>query len=189
MTPAGAGKRTSYQGIDAHFFASDKEQVLSPEQQAWQKIEQEKAQIEIEKNQIADSLVLLKQGFEEVKNAQQRWEEDIKMLALLLAECVIDNELTTNPNIVLETARRMLTETIDEQKRVLSLNPQDLEFVKSSRPDAWQGLTSCQGLELKSNETFPRGTLQLEAPTFQMEGSVSKRLALLWQEIVAKGVS
>lgn len=191
---AGAASRVlsaPYQGIDLRTLALKKESALSEEDQI-------RAALEAERQKLKSLYEGVSAALEIFQKALQQWEEEEKarrvelpreltQLALFLAERIVDQEIRTNPDIILKGVEGLLKETAADRGKKLQLNPQDLEFLKTERPEAFQQLEKASGLAFEAVPSLPRGSCRLDTHACRLDGGVPRRLEFLWKELMGSG--
>lgn len=180
----------TYQGMRLQDLAGRYLDVPSPE-------EEQQQVVDVERQQFAEAVAVcqrltqsLKEALELMAVQHQQWTEQapqaLTEVALLLAERVVDHELSINPDIVRGCAEAALRETTAAGEKILRLHPEDIALLKAHSQESWNTLSSMAGVCVQEDAALSRGGCQLHLPTYQIDAGISRRLEYLWKTLASK---
>lgn len=180
----------TYQGMRLQDLAGRYLDVPSPE-------EEQRQVVDVERQQLAETVAVcqrlvqsLKEALELMAVQHQTWVEQapqaLTEVALLLAERVVDHELSINPDIVRGCAESALREAVTVGEKTLRLHPEDIALLKEQSQESWNTLCNTAGVRVQEDAALSRGGCQLDLPTYQIDAGISRRLEYLWKTLTSK---
>lgn len=179
-------------GINS-FIRQDVVKKLTPQEELQIKLDQEKKDIEAEKlvlqqekENLKNLAELLKKGIEETNFEKERWFQDVKVklkqTVMLISEKVIENELKTQPEVIINCIESILKE-VHEENKDLYLNSEDYKLLEEKCSEILTTLNSVSQLTIHQSSSLPSGNIVVETSCLRLDGSFPKKLETIWNEL------
>lgn len=111
--------------------------------------------------------------------AQREVESDLRTLAVRIAERILDRELSTRPEAVVDIAAAALSQAGAPRDVVLRVHPEDLRTLERGRPRLLERCARAQVIQLRPDSTVGRGGCIVETEL----GTVDARLQVQLEAI------
>jgi len=106
-----------------------------------------------------------------------RVEPEIATLAVSVAEKVVAQEISTQPEIVLNLVRNSMKRMKERESLRVRLNPDDLEMVRAARDDLIGAVDGVRGLDLVEDRRVGRGGCVVESRNGNLDARIKTQLA------------
>ncbi|MBV2127855.1 flagellar assembly protein FliH [Arsukibacterium indicum] len=122
----------------------------------------------------AELSVLLDQLQQPLKKADSRVEQELVQLSLAMAKAVINVEVATNPNVILQAMQEAISALpLQSSKLVIKLNPADISIIKRHYNDA--ELTE-RGWQLRSEPLVAQGGCLVDSENSSVDRTLNQRI-------------
>ena len=111
--------------------------------------------------------------------AQRSVTEDLRLLAVRIAEKILERELTLSPDAVVDIARAALTQAGTPRDVMLRVHPDDLKALERGRPRLLERCARAEVVHLRADASVTRGGCIVETEL----GTVDARLPLQLEAI------
>ena len=132
-----------------------------------------------EKLQEADS-VLEKAGEEKWKIVAGSEDETVR-LAVAVARKVIDREIETSPEIVVDMVKRAIQRATDREELTVRVNPDNLDATINAKDEISQKITGIRKLKVLADPAITPGGCVVESPNGTVDARVERQLSELEQ--------
>jgi flagellar assembly protein FliH len=129
--------------------------------------------------QLAESVTSL-QGIVDEARAQRQSviesaEPELVKLAMSIAERIVHEQISVNPNVVLENVRQALTRLVGREVVTLRVNPADLDTIRAHR-DTIAGANDVEHLRVVEDQRVDRGGVVVETDAGTIDAKVSTQI-------------
>ncbi|NPB09086.1 MAG: hypothetical protein GXO17_01905 [Thermodesulfobacteria bacterium] len=132
---------------------------------------------------LASRLVdVLKSLEKEIENHVLSLEPQVLALVKLMAEQVINREITQGPEVLREAIREALSHVVDQARVKIRLNPGDLEFLEEILESLSEDLSRLRDFEVVPDAGVSRGGCLLETDFGLIDATIERR----WREALQK---
>lgn len=118
---------------------------------------------------VTELLVAARASF---ARARQNVESDLRALAVRIAERILERELATNPETIVDIAAAALRQAGAPRDVLLRVHPDDLKALERGRPRLLERCARTQAVQFRPDPTLTRGGCVVETEL----GSVDARL-------------
>lgn len=108
-----------------------------------------------------------------------RMEPEVVRLAVAIAEKVVQQELETRPELVVDLVRRMMKRLRERESLRISVNPRDVERVREAKADLLQAVDGVRKLEVVEDRRVDPGGCVIDSPN----GTLDARIRTQFEEI------
>jgi len=133
------------------------------------------------KESVGQAAQLLENAAKELTEARTAFldslEPQVVELATLIAEKVLAREPRTDPVLVVNTARRALTEIVDRQSIRLRVHPADYETLRNHQVTLLEEFAGIQTLIVEPDETIGTGGCVAESQLMQADARLDTLLS------------
>jgi flagellar biosynthesis/type III secretory pathway protein FliH len=140
--------------------------------------------------ELQSAIAALRQALAAVAEGTDRWvdnaEEHICALAIGVAQQIIEREIATDVELVVELVRRALAEIPAEQPVAVRVNPVDLALLSEAEPDA-PGAVTRRDLSWIGDPRIARGGCLVEGRDRVIDGRVDTALERLYRRLAGLG--
>jgi flagellar assembly protein FliH len=112
-----------------------------------------------------------------------RMEKNSVELAFALARKIIDTELSVRPEAVVDVARAAVRQVLDSNQVRLTVNGEDLSYLRHVREELAQMLDASAQLEIHADSKVERGGCMIETERGLLDARVSSQLETLKTEL------
>jgi flagellar assembly protein FliH len=135
-----------------------------------------RTEIEAQLAQTVSSL----QGVVDEARAQRRTvietaEPELVRLAMSIAERIVHEQISVDPNVVVENVRQALTRLVGREVVTLRVNPADLDTIRAHR-DAIAGSNDVEHLRVVEDQRVDRGGVVVETDAGTIDAKVSTQI-------------
>jgi flagellar assembly protein FliH len=135
-----------------------------------------RTEIEAQLAQTVSSL----QGVVDEARAQRRTviesaEPELVKLAMSIAERIVHEQITVDPNVVVENVRQALTRLVGREVVTLRVNPADLDTIRAHR-DSIAGANDVEHLRVVEDQRVDRGGVVVETDAGTIDAKVSTQV-------------
>ena len=102
-------------------------------------------------------------------------EPELARLAMAVAERVVQSEVLTNPQIVVENVRQALTRLVSREVVTLRVNPIDLDMIRQHR-DQIVAASDVEHLRIVEDQRVDRGGVMLETDAGTIDSKIATQL-------------
>lgn len=156
----------------------------------------------IEANAIEDGIkkgmVMLAPAIDAFKNAvtelsklrnnfYNKAEKELLELVLAVSRAAVNHELTINKDVVVNTIKHAVNNIIDQEYIIINVNPADLEYAVSCKPDIQAFAAGTKNLEFKANVSVSRGGCRIETNFGDIDSRIDVNLAKIEKELRRAG--
>jgi len=106
-----------------------------------------------------------------------RVEPEIATLAVSVAEKVVAQEISTQPEIVLNLVRNSMARMKERESLRVRLNPDDLDMVRDARDDLIAAVDGVRRLDLVEDRRVDRGGCVVESRNGNLDARIKTQLA------------
>jgi flagellar assembly protein FliH len=129
--------------------------------------------------QLADGVANLHAVVEEAR-AQRRQifesaEPELVKLAMAIAERIVHEQISVDPNVVLENVRQSLTRLIGREVVTLRVNPADLDIIRQHR-EAIVASNDVEHLRIVEDQRVDRGGVVVETDAGTIDAKISTQI-------------
>jgi flagellar assembly protein FliH len=129
--------------------------------------------------QLAQTVTSL-QGVVDEARAQRRTviesaEPELVRLAMSIAERIVHEQITVDPNVVVDNVRQALTRLVGREVVTLRVNPADLDTIRAQR-DAIAGSNDVEHLRVVEDQRVDRGGVVVETDAGTIDAKVSTQI-------------
>ena len=102
-------------------------------------------------------------------------EPELVRLAMAIAERIVHEQITIDPNVVIENVRSALTRLVSREVVTLRVNPADLETMRQHR-DAIVSASDIEHLRIVEDQRVDRGGVVVETEAGTIDAKISTQL-------------
>ncbi len=102
-------------------------------------------------------------------------EPELVRLAMAIAERIVHEQITIDPNVVVENVRSALTRLVSREVVTLRVNPADLETMRQHR-DAIVSVSDIEQLRIVEDKRVDRGGVVMETDAGTIDAKVTTQL-------------
>jgi flagellar assembly protein FliH len=102
-------------------------------------------------------------------------EPELVRLAMTIAERIVHEQITVDPNVVLENVRQALTRLVGREVVTLRVNPADLDTIRAHR-DGIAGSHDVEHLRVVEDQRVDRGGVIVETDAGTIDAKVSTQI-------------
>jgi len=113
------------------------------------------------------------------ERARQSADQELRVLAVKIAEKILGRELQSHPDVVVDVAREALRHASSGRDLVIRVHPDDLAFIERGKPRLVERCRSARSVDLRADGSVPRGGCIIESEL----GVVDARLAVQLEAI------
>jgi flagellar assembly protein FliH len=129
--------------------------------------------------QLAQTVSSLQSVVEEARAARQgvieTAEPELVRLAMTIAERIVHEQITVDPNVVLENVRQALTRLVGREVVTLRVNPADLDTIRAHR-DGIAGSNDVEHLRVVEDQRVDRGGVIVETDAGTIDAKMSTQI-------------
>jgi flagellar assembly protein FliH len=129
--------------------------------------------------QLAQSVSSLQSVVEEARAQRQSViesaEPELVRLAMSIAERIVHEQITVDPNIVVDNVRQALTRLVGREVVTLRVNPADLDTIRAHR-DSLAGANDVEHLRVVEDQRVDRGGVVVETDAGTIDAKVSTQI-------------
>jgi flagellar assembly protein FliH len=137
---------------------------------------------------FSDLIELIESVKEELEAKKKTWiaevESDIVKLSLVIAEKLVQQELTTHPEMLLKMIKALLKETSEQTSLTIQTNPEDLALIKSHLPELKQTLGSVKAFNAEPNPNIKRGGVIFDMDSGILDARIETQIGKLYKALV-----
>jgi flagellar assembly protein FliH len=159
----------------------DRERLDRIEKEAYEKAFQlgEKAGVEGGERlyrSAVQSLVEAAQGVKRLeKDFYARVEKEILDLVIATTRKVVQREINTQRDMILDVLREAIAKTIDREKIRVRINPSDFDFVHAHKPDIISAVDGVKDVVIEKDGTISRGGAIVESDYGTIDARTERR--------------
>ena len=160
----------------------DRERLDRIEKEAYEKAFQlgEKAGVEGGERLYRSAVQSLVEAVQGVKRLEEefyaRVEKEILDLVIATTRKVVQREINTQRDMILDVLREAVAKTIDREKIRVRINPSDFDFVHAHKPDIISAVDGVKDLVIEKDETISRGGAIVESDYGTIDARTERRL-------------
>lgn len=102
-------------------------------------------------------------------------EPELVRLAMSIAERIVHEQISVDPNVVLENVRQALTRLVGREVVTLRVNPADLDTIRAHR-DSIAGANDVEHLRVVEDQRVDRGGVIVETDAGTIDAKVSTQI-------------
>lgn len=102
-------------------------------------------------------------------------EPELVKLAMAIAERIVHEQITVDPNVVLENVRQALTRLVGREVVTLRVHPADLEMIRAHR-DAIAASNDVEHLRVVEDQRVDRGGVVVETDAGTIDAKISTQI-------------
>jgi len=129
---------------------------------------------------IESILIELKQLKEEIP---KQYEKEILDLVFLITKKIIYREIATDETALKDTILNALHFAVDKSKVVLSVNPEDFNYVEKLRTQLFAEVRDLKSISISSDPSITRGGCFLETPHGDIDSTIETQLTKIYQSM------
>lgn len=129
--------------------------------------------------QVAGQLENIKQDL------YQRAEKDVVNLALAVGKKILDQELQTNPEVIVGVVKGALQRVSDHTRITIRINPADLETVKQAEPQLAVYFENSSGVSYEADKTIGPGGCIIETNFGEIDARLDQQFQAVAQALRA----
>ena len=159
----------------------DREQMDRIEKEAYEKAFQlgEKAGLESGERMFRSAVQSLVEAAEGLKHAEKefygRVEEEILDLVLATTRKVVQREINTQRDVILDVLRQAIAKTIDRERIRVRINPSDYDFVHAHKSDIVSTVDGVKDLVIEGDESVSRGGAVVDSDYGTIDARIERR--------------
>jgi flagellar assembly protein FliH len=96
-------------------------------------------------------------------------------LAMTIAERIVHEQISVDPNVVLDNVRQALTRLVGREVVTLRVNPADLDTIRAHR-DSIAGANDVEHLRVVEDQRVDRGGVVVETDAGTIDAKVSTQI-------------
>jgi flagellar assembly protein FliH len=129
---------------------------------------------------IESILLELKQLKEDIP---RRYEKEILDLIFFITKKIIHREIAANEIALKDTIINALHFAVEKSKVILSVNPEDFEYVNKLRTQFFAEVKNLKSISINSDPSITRGGCLLETPHGDIDSTVETQLKKIYQSM------
>jgi len=159
----------------------EREQIDQIEKEAYEKAFQlgEKAGLESGERMFRSAVQSLVEAAEGLKHAEKefygRVEEEILDLVLATTRKVVQREINTQRDVILDVLRQAIAKTIDRERIRVRINPSDYDFVHTHKSDIVSTVDGVKDLVIEGDESISRGGAVVDSDYGTIDARIERR--------------
>jgi flagellar biosynthesis/type III secretory pathway protein FliH len=113
---------------------------------------------------------------------QEKWayinrnEANIVELALQIAEKILDEKISLEPEVVIDIARKAVSLTAEREQIRIRVNPDDVELLKAHKEDLMASMDGIQKIEVIADRRVGRGGCVVETVAGNVDARIYSQL-------------
>ena len=132
--------------------------------------------VDVQMNEMIETMHGLLGGIREGRqDVMESAEPEIVRLAMAIAERIVHEQITVDPNVVIENVRSALTRLVSREVVTLRVNPADLETMRHHR-DAVVSASDIENLRIIEDQRVDRGGVVVETEAGTIDAKISTQL-------------
>ena len=139
--------------------------------------------------QLAQSVASLQGVIDEARAQRHKIlegaEPELVKLAMAIAERIVHEQITIDPNVVLENVRQSLTRLVGREVVTLRVNPADLEIIRAHR-DAIANSNDVEHLRVVEDQRVDRGGVVVETDAGTIDAKISTQIREARRTLIAE---
>jgi flagellar biosynthesis/type III secretory pathway protein FliH len=166
---------------ETKFGQPGREQIDHIEKEAYEKAFQlgEKAGLESGERMFRSAVQSLVEAAEGLKHTERefygRVEEEILDLVLATTRKVVQREVNTQRDVILEVLRQAIAKTIDRERIRIRINPSDFDFVHAHKSDIASTVDGVKDLVIEGDESISRGGAVVDSDYGTIDARIERR--------------
>ena len=129
---------------------------------------------------IENILIELKRLKEEIP---RKYEKEILSLIFAITKKIVHCEIASNETAIKETISDALNFAAEKSEIVLSVNPEDFEYVNKLRRQFFSEIKDLKSISINSDLSITRGGCFLETSHGEIDSTVETRLMKIYQNM------
>ncbi len=113
-------------------------------------------------------------------------ERESVILAMRLAERIINHEVTVQEDLILHIAREALQQVAGEDQIRIVLNPEDFDFLQKSKEDLNRSVEGLASIDVEKDESIRRGGCLIQTRMGEIDTRIDNKMDVLFQELIEK---
>lgn len=118
-----------------------------------------------------------------------KFEESLTSLAKMMAEHILQREISDDAEIIITQARKAIESLDDDEVFKIRINPDDMKVLKDARSELSTDSSLMKNVEISPDESISKGGCILETSAGTIDARISKQLAKLKKKIDDVAVS
>ncbi len=168
-------------GLGGKREPSDQEKALLELEEKKRLLVQEEAQWKNCSRAVQEVLQELKADFDASK---AQLAANLLELTFFLARELLDLEISTQPQALIQSVKKLIDQTIAVESRTLSFNPNDHTFLKEKDASFIESLKA-ENIAVLEDPNLASGRIKIASPSRQAEMDIQKRLSEIKKQIPA----
>ena len=115
-------------------------------------------------------------------------EDELLRLAIMLAERIIRQEITSNRKILARIVAEILETMTNQDGLVIRFNPEDYRIIFDNRYLDQAGIVGMSHMDVKSDENVTLGGCLVETSSGQVDGQIEAQLSELFNQLTEERV-
>jgi len=163
-----------------------REKLREIEEEAYAKGWQEgtKAAREEYEAKLREADVMLEKAQEEKWQVVAGSEEEIVRLAVAVARKVINREMETNPEIVVDMVKRAIQKATDREELTVRVNPDNLDVTINARDDISQQVKGIRKLKVLADPAIAPGGCVVESHNGTVDARIERQMNEIEQALM-----
>ncbi len=135
-----------------------------------------KAAADAEMNEMTTTLHSVLESLRDERHGlMESAEPELLRLAMAIAERIVHEQISFDPNVVVENVRAALTRLVSREVVTLRVNPADLETMRSHR-DAIVAVSDVEHLRIVEDQRVDRGGVVVETDAGTIDAKIATQL-------------
>jgi len=159
----------------------DREQIDRIEKEAYEEAFQlgEKTGLESGERMFRSAVQSLVEAVERLKHMEKefygRVEEEILDLVLATTRKVVQREINTQRDVILDVLRQAIAKTTDRERIRVRINPSDFDFVHAHKSDIVSTVDGVKDLVIEGDESISRGGAVVDSDYGTIDARIERR--------------
>lgn len=139
------------------------------------------------RSKLEEARNIVELAHEERKNILINSENEIVELAMAIARKIIGNEILSNPDFVVEVAKRAIQKAADREDITIRVSPENLDSALGAKDNIFQSVNGIRNLKIVSDPTIEPGGCVVDTPNGTVDARIERQLSEIEQSLTEVG--
>ncbi len=123
-----------------------------------------------------------------MERKEQEVAGQIRQLSLAIAKKIIAKEIETNPQVIVDMAKKHLQSIRQRREVYLRVSPSDLENLKKNKRELVDQLGRAKEIEIRADEELSPGSMFIETEAGTIDARLETQLGVIERVLMGKSV-
>ena len=132
------------------------------------------------KESVAEAGQMLHAASEALTQAREQFlastEQEVVRLAVAIARKLVEREISMDPSLVADTARRAIEKILDAERVVVRVHPGDLEAMREHRVTLLEEFEAIKALEVVADDSVEPGGCVAETDQIEIDARIEAQI-------------